>query len=295
MPTIGIKGAFMAAAVFLVFLALLPASAETVDAALQRLENAHSLNEWKAANDALQQLGPENEPELRKYVNDKAHDGRKRAIALEAALKGKAAAEVRKEWVSALNQDRDHDFRLSCIMKMGKTKDPLFRPIYKKIMEKENEDPGVRVMAAQVLAIFGDTSGKALALRTVVEPKGFQDFGAQTLVIMKATDTVAALHECAITATEYVKKNSCRQAELRIMIAVSPDRKLEYLTEGLRDAKYFSVQRWAANLIAQIKTKEALTVMCDAVKTNISQAWDGLRAGVSYGSWTKEDALACRK
>lgn len=264
---------------------------ESPEQLLNNLDAAKSPDSESAIVGRIKSLPPSARVKLTAYAHDKTKSGQKRFRVLKAA--SLATDEMIKEVGDLFEQDRDKDLRVQLAMEMGRLKYAPFKSVLRKAIDAPNENGFVQVSAAWSLALQGDDHGKKRALSAVTNAEPWRDFAMQALAIMKADDLVPELERCASSATDYWKKNSCRLAKLRILLAVRDRDKVPLLSEAIQEKDYFEVRQWAVVKLADLGTPEAGRALATQAKSKGSPAQhfaaEGLQVGIEKKKWTKAD------
>lgn len=266
------------------------------DVSLKQLDEARTGKEWDGALKNMEPVSKENRSVLQSYVDNEKHDGRKRFKVFRALLDSSSNEDKQKAINEKFRSEKDVDFRVSLMQEMGREKSSVFAKQLSDTLKNEKELPFIRVSAGLALAVRGDSSGKALALKSVKEASAYKDFAMQTLAVMKANDVIPELKSEMNDSKDYWKKNSCRLGILRIQLATTePSGRYNLLTSAIREDGYFEAAQWATKHLAEIGGNEVAQFFVDLVKSGKFPArqfgHDGLMLGVENGHWTKEDVL----
>lgn len=263
---------------------------------LKQLDDARTWKEWDGSLKDMEPVGKDNKSLLQSYVNDAKRDGRKRFKVFKTLLDAASSNEKQNAISEKLQSEKDVDFRVGLIQEMGREKSNVFTKQLSDSLKNEKEHAFVRVSAGLSLAVRGDSSGKALALKSVKEASPYKDFAMQTLAVIKANDVIPELSSEMKGSTDYLKKNSCRLGILRIQFAsTEPPDRYTLLANAISEDGYFEAAQWATKRLAEIGGTETAQFFVGLVKGGKFPArqfgYDGLMLGVENGHWTKEDVL----
>lgn len=262
--------------------------------ALKQLDEARTWKEWDGAIKDMEAVSKENQTVLRSYVDDQKHDGRKRFKIFKVLLDSASAEEKSNAIDAKYSSEKDMDFRVSLMQEMGREKSNIYNKKLQDTVKAEKEHSFVRISASLALAAHGDSSGKALALKSVKEASPYKDFAMQTLAVLKAGDVIPNLSGAMKSSSDYWVKNSCRLAILRIELASANNQaQLELLSTALTEDGYFEARQWAGRKLAEIGSKAAGQILAEVVKSNKSidknAALTGLNLGINDNKWEEEE------
>ena len=263
---------------------------------LKQLDEAKSWKDWNSVLNNMEPVTKENRSVLQSYVDDTKHDGQKRFMVFRTLFNAASGEEKRNAINERLQSEKDVDFRVSLMQEMGRDKSGIFKKQLSDVSKNEKEHSFVRVSAGLAMAVRGDFSGKALALKSVKEASPYKDFAMQTLAVMKAIDVIPELSSEMTSVTDYSKKNSCRLGILRVELSVAvPSQQVGILSKAINEDGYFEVAQWATKRLAEIGGSETSQLFVSLVKggkfPGRQFGHDGLMLGVENGHWTKEDVL----
>ncbi|MBI3547611.1 MAG: HEAT repeat domain-containing protein [Elusimicrobia bacterium] len=266
---------------------------QSIDEVLRALDGSRSGGELIAARNKLRSLGKEAAPELRAYVTDTKHDGRKRAMAFGRLMEGLSATERITELRSVLT-DKDATFRSHCLLEAGQLKDQALKPILKRVIESSKEQAVVQLSAAIALAAMGDQSGKQRAIRAVINNEYAADLGINVLESLDAQDARQIIRDKLPSARSEPAQATLHLAILRLdMVKKTSAEKTILLEQSLRTNKSIRVRQWAAWHLAQIGDERAAKALLKVLKTGSPESREsasrGLQIGMQEGRWTQAD------
>ncbi len=261
---------------------------------LKGLDSAKTSKDIQSFLKELSNLHGESDVAMRAYISDTTKKGEKRAQVLKTMLADKPVEQRQKETIQAFSSASEPNFKGSLAQQMGNFSDAETLKVLHEALRSDKENSFVRISAALGLAQRGDSAGGKMALDSIVNNKNWVDGAIQTLVLLKAKNTIMELEKVKQASKEYAVRNKCSVAQLRVRYSLADENeKIQILSNALREDGYLESAQWAANLLAQIGGDKAAALLVDVAKKSTGIKWqtayDGLLLGVQNGKWTQEN------
>lgn len=274
-------------------LAASTAAAISPSEALEALDKARTAQQIRFAKADFINLAPDSNKFLKNYVGDSKKDGRKRFFVLNFMNGDKKLRDRALALRDAVKHGKGELFRTSCIMEMATTRHPSLEPLLLSVLRSPDEGPMTQVAAAMALSHYGNSMGKERALKSIINAEVMSDMGIRTLEQLNALDTIPALRGCAETSPQYIARNRCRLAVLRIQLHTETESSaFRLMLSAMSEPGFRDVHQWIAQHLVYLGTGEAGKLLAKISKdSNLpGRAFGliGLQQGIVTKKWTEK-------
>jgi len=234
---------------------------EDIKTAIKELEKKETRIE---AARKIEKIGKPAIKHLRQIIKDKNKDRDTKisSIILLGKLKAK---EVRLDLEEVLLKDKDEFLREASAIALGNLDEK--EAIYNLKKSLNDTSVNVRMRGVLALAKLNDKSGKAIALKTLIEEENVTGklLATEALEAIGDKDVIQQLQQHLNDKNVWTRIYTKLTIKKLEMVGLSEQERLNFLKETLKDEQ-FEINQWAAIELAKIATPVAIDILKEAAK-----------------------------